>query len=162
MSVVSKKLQSFLDQHHICYETVPHVTDFTALETSEHTHTPGRSFAKAVLVTVPTGPHSDALVMLVLPADHRVDLVDVQRRLRSGRVSLAPESRIARLLRDCDRGAIPPFGNLYGLRVLVCPSLLDEETITFNAGSHEMAIRVSTSDYLRLVRPERLEFSHHV
>ncbi len=157
MSVVSKRLKALLDKHLVCYETVPHVSDFTAQETSEHTHTPGRSFAKAVLVTI---PHE--LVMLVLPADHVVDLIDLQRAVRSGPVKLASEHRIDRIFRDCDRGAIPPFGNLYDMRVFICPSLLDRETITFNAGSHEMAIRVSTEDYARLVRPIPLEFSHHM
>ena len=82
MSVVAKKLKRLLDKHHICYETLPHVTDFTALETSEHTHTPGRSFAKAVLVTI-----DDEEAMLVLPADHVVDLVDLRRALHTGRSS---------------------------------------------------------------------------
>ncbi len=157
MSVVANRIQDFLNHNLICYETLPHVTDFTAMETSEHTHTPGRSFAKAVVVETIRNA-----VMLVLPADHEVELESVRWALHSPEVSLAPESRLRRIFRDCDRGAIPPFGNLYGLEVFVSPCVLSNETITFNAGSHEMAIRMSKADYVTLVDPLVLDFTHHV
>ncbi len=157
MSVVANRVQEFLDLNLICYETLPHVTDFTAMETSEHTHTPGRAFAKAVIIETIRNE-----VMLVLPADHEVSLDSVRWALHTPEVGLAPESRLRRIFRDCDRGAIPPFGNLYGLEVFVSPRLLENETITFNAGSHEMAIRMSRADYIKLVDPLILEFAQHV
>ena len=157
MPVVSPRLQQYLDDHRICYETLPHRTDFTALETSEHTHTPGGSFAKAVIIET-----CRAEAMLVLPADHEVELNRLISSLHSPEVNLVSEGRIRRIFRDCDRGAIPPFGNLYGLEVFASPKLLHNETVTFNAGSHEMAIRMSRADYVELVHPLVLEFSHHV
>ena len=157
MPVVSGRVQKFLDREMICYETVPHITDFTALETSEHTHTPGREFAKAVIVIVDGDP-----VMLVLRADHVVDLDELAEELHARDVHLATEHRIRRLFPDCDKGAIPPFGNLYDLPVYASPRLLESETVTCNAGSHEMALRLSTSDFRRLVHPKVLGFSHHI
>ena len=91
-----------------------------------------------------------------------MDLVDLRRALHTGPVKLVTEHRLSKIFSDCDRGAIPPFGNLYGLKVYICKSLLEEDTITFNAGSHEMAIRLSTPDFEKLVKPQLLDFSHHV
>ena len=156
-SVIAPRVQEFLDEHRICYETLPHLTDFTAQETAEHTHTPGDAFAKAVIIETERGE-----VMLVLPADHEVELDRVERALRSSDADLVPENRLKRIFRDCDRGAIPPFGNLYGLEVFAAPTLLQNPTLTFNAGSHEMAIRMSRADYVELVDPLLLDFSHHV
>lgn len=157
MPVVSGRVQRFLDREHVCYELVPHVTDFTSLETSEHTHTPGRAFAKAVIVVA-----DDRVVMCVVCADHIVELPRVGRTLNTSDVHLVSEFRLRRIFPDCERGAIPPFGNLYGLPVFASQRLMRNHTITCNAGSHEMAIRISTEDYRRLVRPAVLDFSHHV
>ncbi len=157
MAIIAPRLQQLLDEHHICYETLPHATDFTAQETSEHTGTPGRAVAKAVVVE--TGGRA---VMLVLPAAHAVEFARLEMVLQERRVDLVREGRLRRIFRDCDRGAIPPFGNLYGLEVLATPRLLRNATLTFNAGSHEMAIRLSAGDYEDLVRPRTEEFSSHI
>lgn len=149
MSVVADRVKHVLDEHFVCYETQPHVTDYTALETSEHTHTPGKAFAKAVILFA-----DHELLMAVIPAHHHVNLGTVQRYLRAKHVKLAREWRIRHHFKDCDTGAIPPFGNLYGMRVLVSPVTESNDVITFNAGSHEMVISISYEDYNALVRPE--------
>ncbi|MEM7167355.1 MAG: YbaK/EbsC family protein [Planctomycetota bacterium] len=151
MSVVADRVKHVLDEHFVCYETLPHVTDYTALETSEHTHTPGNAFAKAVILLV-----EHELVMAVIPAHHHVDLESVRRYLGARHIKLAREWRIRHHFKDCDPGAIPPFGNLYGMRVLVSPVTEQNHAITFNAGSHEMVISISYDDYRTLVRPERV------
>ena len=149
MSVVAERVKHVLDEHFVCYETTPHVTDYTALETSEHTHTPGRAFAKAVILYA-----DHDLVMAVVPAHHLVDLEAARQHLGARHVKLAREWRIKHHFPDCDSGAIPPFGNLYGMRVLVSPITERNAEITFNAGSHEMVISMSYVDYHNLVQPE--------
>jgi len=157
MSVVASHVQQFLDQHYVCYETVPHLTDFTAMETSEHTHTPGRAFAKAVVIRT-----DRQQLMLVLPADHLVAFEEVSRALNTECARLVKERALKKIFSDCDRGAIPPFGNLYQLEVFISPDLLNNQRITFNAGSHQMAIRMSMRDYQQLVSPLILQFSQHM
>jgi len=157
MSVVASRVQQFLDQHYICYETVPHLTDFTAMETSEHTHTPGRALAKAVVIRT-----DRQQLMLVLPADHRIEFDEVSRALNTECARLVKERSLKKIFSDCDCGAIPPFGNLYQLEVFICPDLLENQRITFNAGSHQMAIRMSMRDYQQLVSPLVLQFSQHM
>ena len=151
MSVVAQRVQDLLDANMICYETRAHVTDYTALETAEHTHTPGKAFAKAVIVLA-----DQELVMAVVAAPEHVDLDVLQRHLGADHIKLAKEWRIRSHFPDCDRGAIPPFGNLYDMPVYLCPTIAKNDLITFNAGSHEMVISLSYRDYEELVRPKKV------
>jgi Ala-tRNA(Pro) deacylase len=60
---------------------------------------------------------------------------------------------------DCELGAMPPFGNLYGLPVYVAQSLADEPEIAFNAGTHREVIKMSYADFANLVEPRVLDFA---
>ena len=146
---VAARLKATLDARGIPYEIVPHAIDGSAPETAAHTHTPGRQFAKAVVVRGGKG-----YAMVVVPAHHRVDLQRVGEAIgHAGATALATEDEIARLCPDCERGAVPPFGELYGLAVVVSEELSREPRITFNAGSHEEAIRMPYRDWAALVKP---------
>ncbi len=146
---VAARLKATLDARGIPYEVISHAIDGSAPETAAHTHTPGRQFAKAVVVRTPSG-----YAMVVVPAHHRVDLEKVGEATGQPKAArLATEEEIARLCPDCERGAVPPFGELYGLPVVVSQELSLEPRITFNAGSHAEAIRMSYLDWATLVRP---------
>jgi len=77
-------------------------------------------------------------------------------------VELAEESEIGGMFEDCELGAEPPFGNLYGLTTIIDKALKDDDHITFQAGTHGKAIRMSIADYLRLTKAKVLEFGCHV
>ena len=77
-------------------------------------------------------------------------------------MELASEEEFAELFPDCEVGAMPPLGNLYGLPVYVASTLAEDEEIVFNAGTHTDVIRMKYSDFARLVSPEVGEFSVHV
>ena len=53
---------------------------------------------------------------------------------------------------------MPPFGNLYGMRVYVEKSLAEDKEIAFNAGSHTELVRMAYADYERLVGPTVVAF----
>ena len=57
-------------------------------------------------------------------------------------VRLVPEAEFKHIFPDCEPGAMPPFGNLYDLSVLVSPDLAEETEIAFNAGTHTEIIRM--------------------
>ncbi len=154
MTVIASRVRKLLEEAGIAYETIHHVEDFTAQETAHHTHTPGRALAKAVVVRV-DGQH----VMAVLPAHHVVDTERLAAALGHRQVTLASEEEIAKLCPDCEVGAVPPFGNLYGLRVVASPSLAENERITVVAGGHSDVIRIAYRDFEALVKPEHVDFS---
>lgn len=142
------RVTTYLDDQQVTYEVVRHQIDYTAQETAADTHTPGRDFAKTIVLGLPGG-----YAMAVVPAIYKVDLEKIRQGIGTRQVRLAEEEAMSRLCPDCDVGAEPPFGNLYDMPVYVDPTLTREEFITFNGGTHEDAIRMRYSDYEQLVRP---------
>jgi len=101
----------------------------------------------------------DALAMAVLPASYQVDLSALKAATGGKTVRLASEAEFKDRFPDCDTGAMPPFGNLYGMAVFAEESLAKDKEITFNAGSHNELVRLSYDDFQRLVKPTMLKFS---
>lgn len=155
MIQASSRLRGFLEDHQIAYSVLAHRRDFTAQETADHTHTSGHCFAKSVVVCA-----DGDFLMAVVPAHHNLDLAELARELRVRTIRLATEDELFELFPDCEVGSEPPFGNLYDLPVYMNPALRASEEITFNAGSHEEAIRMKVEDFEKLVHPRELEVSH--
>lgn len=154
MIQLAKRLHDFLEQQHVPYETLTHTTDFTAQHAAADTHTPGREFAKTVLVRVDGKP-----AFAVLPAHHRVDFDRLRDALGAEEVELCSERDMEELCPDCDPGAVPPFGNLYEVPVYLSPAMIDDEQITFNAGNHQTAVRMAYKEFDRLVHPKVVDLS---
>jgi Ala-tRNA(Pro) deacylase len=110
--------------------------------------------AKTVMIKV-----DGELAMAVVPASRDVDLEMLEAALGADRVRLTGESHFKRRFPDCETGAMPPFGNLYGMKVYVDEALTRDPEIAFEAGNHCEAIRMSYLDFAKLVRPEVLSFS---
>ena len=100
--------------------------------------------------------------MCVLPACYKIDLKALKKQLKAKKVELAEEKALGKMFDDCELGAEPPFGNLYDLPTVIDKTLEKDDHITFQAGSHEKAIRMSMDDYRKLVAPQVLEFSYHI
>lgn len=150
---ISQRLRDVLDKGGVKYTVVPHAPAFTAQEIAQSLHTPGREIAKVVVIKV-----GAALGLAVLPAQSRVDLERLSAALKD-EVTLASEGEFAAAFPDCELGAMPPFGALYGLRTWVDESLTRDKEIAFNAGTHSEAIRMSFEDYRRLAAPVLLWFA---
>lgn len=153
--MIARKLKDYLDQNRIKYLTITHSPAYTAQEVAASAHVPGRDMAKTVIVWV-----ADALAMVVLPANRKVVLHDLVELTGNGDVRLATEEEFASRFPDCEVGAMPPFGNLYGMDVCVSPSLAAAERIDFNAGSHTEIIQMAYADFARLVKPRVASFTN--
>ena len=150
---IAPTLNAYLDHEHVHYDLLPHPTAFRAAEIAQTLHTPEKEMAKVVIVKV-----DDRFVMTVLPASWNVDLRRLREVFPAHHLRLACESEIAGLFPDCEVGAMPPFGTLYGLPVYVDRSLADDEEIVFQAGTHSDAIRMRYTDFSALVFPVVAEF----
>jgi Ala-tRNA(Pro) deacylase len=95
----------------------------------------------------------NGFAMLALPASTVVDFQELRAALGLTHVRLATETELGQLFPDCDLGAMPPFGSLYGLPVYVDSSLLRDEQIAFNGGTHRDVIHMRLDDYRRLTEP---------
>lgn len=149
-----KKLKEFLDQNHIKYVTMIHSPAYTAQEIAASAHIPGRELAKTVMIKM-----NGEMAMAVLPASKKVDLEKLKELTGAESVELATEHEFLNTFPGCELGAMPPFGNLYGIKVFVSKSLTENENIAFNAGSHSELMRLAYTDFERLVKPRVLEFS---
>ena len=151
----TKKLKEFLDQNKVKYVTITHSTAYTAQEIASLTHIKGKELAKTVIVRI-----DGALAMAVIPASLHVDL-DLLRAASGARaVELATEQEFKDKFPDCETGAMPPFGNLYGMEVYADPSLGEHEEITFNAGTHRELMRMAWADVVRLGDPKVVNITH--
>jgi Ala-tRNA(Pro) deacylase len=150
------KLQEVLDGAGIDYEVLNHPMAFTAQEVAGEEHIPGKEFAKVVMVKA-----DDRSIMTVLPAPDHVNLRRLSRLLDTP-VRLATEEEFSKLFPGCEPGAMPPFGNLFGIDVFMEKSLTLQSHVTFNAGNHMQSIRLRTQDFILLVHPRVGVFSNLV
>jgi Ala-tRNA(Pro) deacylase len=147
-------IKKYLDLKNVPYEHHVHGTVYTAQEVAEQERVAGAMVAKTVVVK--TG---DDYAMAVLPGSGKVDLATLKRSLGVRELRLATEPEFKGLFPDSDVGAMPPFGNLYGLPVYVEESLTRDPEIVFNAGTHQDTIRMKYQDFERLVQPKIYSFA---
>ncbi len=142
------RVRDFLDHQHIAYLSIYHSVAYTAQGVAAVTHTPGRELAKTVIVRVDGLP-----VMAVVPAQSHVDLKLLREAANGKHVELETEADFKGNFPDCETGAMPPFGNLYNMKVYADVRLTLDKEIAFNAGSHREIIRMAWRDYEILVKP---------
>ncbi len=145
----TQALRSYLDERHIDYTLINHSLSYTAQETAQSAHIPGREIAKTVVVRI-----DGTAAMVVQPATSKVHLGKLKKLTGAENVSLADERDLGELFPDCELGAMPPFGNLYGMHVYVDESLTHDEEIAINAGSHTELIKLAYRAFESLVHPE--------
>jgi Ala-tRNA(Pro) deacylase len=144
-----KRLREFLDDQRVKYLMISHSPAFTAQEIAASAHIPGKELAKTVMVKL-----DGKMTMAVLPASRRVDFEALRSRTGARQAELANEKEFQDMFPECELGAMPPFGNLYGLDVWVDESLTRDAEIAFNAGSHTELLRLAYRDFERLVNPK--------
>lgn len=142
------RLESLLDERGINYERHSHAKAFTAQGLAHAEHVSGYMVAKPVVVN-----DGNAFTMCVLPAPKHVDLDRVASALSAKKVRLATETEMADLFPDCELGAEPPVGNLFGLRTVMDEQLLDDAFLIMQAGTHTESVKVRRQDWQALCDP---------
>lgn len=149
-----EKLKEYLDNHGIRYVVISHSLGYTSQEIAHSAHIPTDQLAKSVIVKI-----DGRLCMAVLPASHKVDMHLLRDVTGARRVELATEDEFAGTFHGCELGAMPPFGNIYGMEVFVSGLLAEQEEIAFNACSHRELIRMAYKDFAKLVQPRVIELA---
>lgn len=150
-----RSLNHFLNDNHIRYRSYNHRPTFTAQETAEALHVSGHELVKTVLLVV-----DRRMVMAVLPACERIDFDLFKKQAGAKHVSLATEQDIVNLAPLCDRGSLPPIGNLFGMEVFVASTVVADEVICFSGGTHTEDICMSYDDWEHLVQPRIMSFTY--
>lgn len=146
------RMKEFLDENGVFYTNVRHSPAFTSTEIAESVHMDRHDFAKTIVVVI-----DEVMGLVVVPASARLALPELREMFQTTHVRLATEDEFTDVFPDCALGAMPPFGNLYGLPIYVEASLAERPEIAFNAGTHTEVIKMAYADFDRLVRPLVLE-----
>ena len=145
---VTTSIHRFLHEAHVPYSVVPHKPAFTAQHDAAAVHVPGRDWAKVVICIIDGRP-----VEAVVAAPRAVNLTDLVDLAGGTIIRLATEEELGRLFPDCETGAMPPFGSVYGQQVFVDVELAAEPEIVFDGGNHTEAISMRWADFVKAVRP---------
>ena len=146
---ILKKLKAILDEAKVSYEVYNHALAYTAQEIAAKQHFPGDEMAKVVMIEA-----DNDLAMGVIRGNDKISLNMVRDSLGARHARLATEDEFIARFPECEIGAMPPFGNLYGLKVFVDPALEHDEYIYFNAGNHVQTVRLKFKDFATLVKPQ--------
>jgi Ala-tRNA(Pro) deacylase len=150
-----ERLEQYLRENGVAYESRHHARVISAQEVAAAEHVPGRMFAKTVMVTADEG----SIVMLVLAAPYHVNPEKAASALGAKEVLLADEETFSEVFHDCEVGAMPPFGNLYGVPVYADATLAEDEVIVFRSGTHADTMSIDYADFERLVKPTVAPFA---
>lgn len=145
--MIPRKLTQFLKKNKVYYQVLVHPPAFTSPETAHAGHIPGKALAKVVMAAV---GGTDAMV--VVPSNRTVDMFKLSTALGTNDVHIEEEKEFKDLFRDCELGAMPPFGPLYHMPCYVDEGLKENKRLYFNAGNHEGCLEISTEDFLRVVK----------
>ncbi len=148
------KLKAHLDSHNVEYITISHSKAYTAQKIAASAHIPGKELAKSVIIKM-----DGKMAMAVLPASYQVNFDQLRIASGANKVEISSEHEFRDKFPGCELGAMPPFGNLYGINVYVAKSLAEDEEIAFNACSHTELIKMKYKDFDKLVKPKILKFS---
>lgn len=148
------KVEDFLDSHNVKYVTTSHSLAYTAQEIAALAHITGKELAKTVMVKI-----DDKMAMAVLPASYKVSFDLLKDAAGASKVELAQEQEFRDMFPELEVGAMPPFGNLYGMDVFVDKSLSEDDEIAFNSGSHTELMKLAYRDFERLVKPTQAKFA---
>ncbi|MDH3402642.1 MAG: YbaK/EbsC family protein [Acidobacteriota bacterium] len=148
------KLKELLEREKVKYVSISHSTAYTAQEIAASAHITGKEIAKTVMVKL-----DGRMAMAVLPATLMVEFDRLREATGAAKAALAGEEDFERLFPECQTGAMPPFGNLYGMEVFVDRTLAEDEEIAFNAGTHAELIRMAYRDFERLAQPKVIAFA---
>ena len=149
-----ERLTKYLDMYNIAYVVISHSPAYTAQGIAGLVHISGKELAKTVIVKL-----DGKLAMAVLPAKYHVDLVPLRKAANAKTVERAAEEEFKDRFPQCETGAMPPFGNLFGLDVFADDSLEKDKEIPFNAGTHRELIRMAWEDFKRLADPKVMQFA---
>lgn len=143
-----QQLKEFLDEANVEYMCLSHPPAFTAQELAHHVKITGDKVVKTVIIEL-----DGKMAMLVMPATWRVRWESLSRILDTDFVDLADEQTFQDRFPECEVGAMPPFGNLFGMTVYCAEPLTEQPELAFAAGSHTETLHMKTQDFLNLVQP---------
>lgn len=150
-------LQDYLESRQASYRMIDHPHTGSSLRTAQSAHIPGNQLAKAILLG-----DDDSYLLVVIPATHRLDLDRLNQMLGRSLVMIG-EPEITSTFSDCETGAIPVFGQAYGVDTVIDSGLIHEPQVYFDSGDHQHLVSMPGDDFRQLMEAApRVHASHHL
>lgn len=153
---IAPTLQKYLDQK-VAYEVMTHEPTMSSTRTAQACGISGDRLAKGIVLR-----HNGGYMLAVLPASYHIRLDDLRKQIGDD-LDLAKEDDVARLFRDCARGAVPPVGECYGLDVVVDDSIEQQPEVYMEAGDHATLVHMDRTQFAELmIDAQHARFSHRI
>lgn len=149
-------ISDYLQSHGVPFKSLLHGPASGATRVARLLHVPGSTVAKAVLLFDGV---TGGFVLAVLPATHRIDLTRLQSDFQASDLRLATEAELERVFHDCELGAIPPFGMLYGVPTVVDASLAQAEEILVESNCRHVSVLLAFRDFMATEKPAMTRFA---
>jgi Ala-tRNA(Pro) deacylase len=150
---VHARLVALLREEGVNFRLTHHEPVTTSAEAAAVRGAELRSGAKAMLVKGRAG-----FVLAVLAADRKVDWKLLAPLVGGKGARFADDDELLEAT-GLRKGAVPPFGVLFGITTIYDRSLLEVETVNFNAGTHTDSVSMARDDLIRIGGGEVAAFS---
>ncbi len=140
-------ISSYLCDHQISYQVINHPPSNNALDTAHSAQIEPTQLAKAVVMERSNGE----LVMILTRGDKHIKLKELNKHF-SPPLKFLPEPELSDYFQDCNQGAVPGFGDAYGIKTLVDADLLNAPEVYLEAGDHRELILLSRSQFQYLMK----------
>ncbi len=154
---VAATIQAYLESHDVQYQVIEHPRTDNVKQAAVVAHIPPEQLARPVLL----GDDVNYL-LAVIPANHRLDL-DRLNQVMARSLEMVDGEELELTFGDCEKGAIPPIGEAYGVDTVLDASLSHQASIYFEAGDHQHLVHMPGDDFRRLMEHvPRVQVSHHL
>ena len=154
MTEIEEKILSSLKAQGVAFEVFEHDPVYTCPQMAKFLKTDEAHIAKSMVARKSDG----ALLLAVLPGNKKIDFRRLGTITKSAPVSLAPKKEAEEITR-CSVGCVYPLGNLINLETFFDETLLRQEYVYFNPGSHTKSVKINTRALVDLARPTLAEFT---
>jgi Ala-tRNA(Pro) deacylase len=148
-----EKVKEFLDEKKVHYEYKEHEEVRTSEEAAKARGEDIKIGAKAMILKC-----DDKFVMCILSAALKIDNKKLKVIMNSKNLRFATPDEVMEKT-GCLPGGVPPFGNVFGIDILLDKSILANEHMAFNAGERTKSLKILTKEYLDAVKPRIEDFS---
>ena len=152
-NIIFNKINEVLNKEKMEFEVLQHKPVFTSKEAAEVRGTELKQGTKALVLRTDEG-----FIQACVAGNKELDIEKLQKITLFKRIEMA-DAKEVRKVTGCNIGSVPPFGNLFGLKVYFDKSVVENEVVAFNAGSHTRSIKMKAKDLVKIVNPIVGEFS---
>ncbi len=147
-----QKIKQILDSNNVDYQIIEHQPTPTSEESAKARGEEMKTGAKAILMKA-----NDYFMLAVLPADKKIDGKKLRKILKVKKLRFANQEELYEIT-NCKKGAVPPFGDLLNVNMIIDKLLFTNKFMAFNAGSLTKSIKMQTKDYFEIVKPKLGDF----